>query len=88
MRRPHRPTGKPRGGGQRLPIRATNPIIVKLCKEIDRRGISVISVERGSGVSHKAISNWRRGLRVGNLANVEAVLNYLGLDLVVKEMGK
>ena len=88
MRRPHRVTGKPKGGGVRLPILATHPIIVLICQTIDARNLTHREVGRGSGVCHRALSNWRRGRAIGCFANVVAVLNYLGLDLVVKEMGK
>ena len=62
-----------------------HPAVRFIFSEMNRQRASLGQVERRSGVTGEAIRKWRRQ-RSPNLVLVEAVLNALGYELVIRKM--
>lgn len=73
--------------GRHGPARAvpahTHPLVRKLYRELELGGWTWAEIAKVSGVSEHTIRQWPR--RHPRLDNVEAVLNALGLELVLRE---
>jgi hypothetical protein len=66
----------------RLPIRASHPLIREIWETLyTRDGVTIKGTARRAGIDECTLRGWRRGTSA-SLANVEAVLNVLGLKLV------
>jgi hypothetical protein len=68
------------------PVSTAHPAVNVIWQTLsDRRDLTVRGVARKSGVTEESMRKWRRGASA-RLADVEAVLNAMNLQLVVKSM--
>jgi len=64
--------------------RAVHPLVVWMWKEINHQRASQEDVSIRSGISSSAMRKWRTGLQAPTLAAMEAIINTLGYDLVIR----
>ena len=64
--------------------RAVHPFVVWMWKEINHQRASQEDVATRSGISSSAMRKWRTGLQAPTLVAMEAIINTLGYDLVIR----
>ena len=72
-----------RRGTPHIPTEGS-PLVVKLYSLIKEQGATLTALDRKSGVSRSTIRNWRKRPPEA-WANLEAVLNVLGHELVIRK---
>lgn len=65
-------------------IRTASPIMRQLFEEMWRQGLRQADVGKQIGVSHNALTLWKKGHTGPSLFSVEAMAQVLGLALVLK----
>lgn len=68
----------------KAPHPAAHPLVHRIWAEIADQLTSQEDVAERAGVSSSAMRKWRKGERAPNLLDIEAVLNALGLEIVVR----
>lgn len=61
-----------------------DPIAVAVAAELERRDMSIRELGRQTGVSYPTLSRWFAGERAIKLADRAAVLEHLGLEIVIR----
>lgn len=70
---------------QKLPTRPVHPTVQWVWEEINNRALSQHDVAAQAGVSSSAMRRWRAGEREPSYQGLEAVVNALGYELVLRK---
>ena len=65
--------------------RAVHPFVIWMWEEINAQRVSQEDVAERSGISSSAMRKWRVGIQAPSLLAMEAIINTLGYELVIKE---
>ena len=65
--------------------RAIHPFIHWLWREMNRQQVSQEDIAARSGISSSAMRKWRTGQQAPTLAAIQAVIQVLGHDIVIRE---
>lgn len=65
--------------------RAVHPFVIWMWEEINAQRVSQEDVAERSGISSSAMRKWRVGIQAPSLLAMEAIVNTLGYELVIKE---
>lgn len=70
---------------QRVPVKSAHPLVHRLWTEMNDQQVSQEDVAARAGVSSSGMRKWRNGSRSPSLCDIEACLNVLGLEVIVRE---
>ncbi|QGM46135.1 helix-turn-helix domain-containing protein [Methylocystis heyeri] len=73
---------------EKSPHPAVHPFIRFALGEARKKSKTVVSVAKMAGIDASLISHWKRGSCSPTLANIEAVLNALGYELILRKVAK
>lgn len=66
------------------PNMAVHPIVRWIWHEMNRQRASQEDVAKRAGISSSAMRKWRQGINSPKLSDIEAVVNVLGSEIVVR----
>jgi len=70
-------------GGQKKPIRTTDPVARKLMEFVDASGLDDQWIAKRAGIPKNALSVWRAGTQVPNVRSMSWVLEAIGADIEI-----